>query len=76
MLAPAPADLQRTLKRQLRERFKAKCFQRAKRDRDTALKREMSRSVSGGSSDADDDADMASDNVDKDEDDQEPVLCP
>ena len=61
----------------LRERFKAKCFERAKRDRNRALKRRRSRgSLSGGSSDADDDADMESEDADMDDnaDDEESFL--
>ena len=53
----------------LRERFKAKCIERAKRDRDRALRRRNSRgSLSGGSSDADEDADVKPEDVDMDDD--------
>lgn len=53
----------------LRERFKAKCIERAKRDRDRALRRRDSRgSLSGGSSDVDDGADVEPKDVDMDDD--------
>ena len=58
----------------LRERFRAKCFERVKRDRDRALRRGRSRgSLSGGSSDADEDIDIEFD-MEENEDDEDSVL--
>lgn len=47
----------------LRERFRARCFERAMKDRDRARRRSRSSygSVSGGSSDGDEDAEMDTD---------------
>lgn len=56
----------------LRERFKARCFERARQDREKALRRisrgrSVDGNISGGSSDGDGDADMDSEGEEDDE---------
>ncbi|KZP03552.1 hypothetical protein FIBSPDRAFT_807695 [Athelia psychrophila] len=67
-----PEDPQKAF---LRERFKTRCIERARQDREKALRRVSRRrsvdgSISGGSSDGDADADMDSEGEDEDEDEE------